>query len=64
MISLSDVQIKTVMAAAAGLEPARRSQFLERVAAMLKLRGRFNDDDVAEVAQRALTGLNQHPSAA
>jgi hypothetical protein len=44
---------------AKGLEPSRRSVFLERVAAMLKLRGRFTDDDVAEVVGLVLCGLIQ-----
>ena len=32
--------------------------FLQRVGAMLRMRGRFNDSDVAEVAQLALTGAD------
>lgn len=65
MLSLSDTQLRMVMAAAASLEPARRSQFLERLAAMLAYRGRghFSDDDVADAAQRALTGLVHTPAA-
>jgi hypothetical protein len=59
VISLSDEQLATVMTAAASLEPSRRSQFLERCAAMLKLRHRFTDDDVAEVTALALAGLVQ-----
>jgi hypothetical protein len=37
--------------------PDRRDLFLERCAAMLKLRGRFDDSDVANVAERAACGL-------
>ena len=35
MISLCDEQLDVVMTAAKGIEPSRRSVFLERVAAML-----------------------------
>ena len=63
MISLSDGQLAIDMTAARTLEPERRSIFLERVGAMLRLRGRFNDDDIAQVAQLALHGLVQHSAA-
>ena len=63
MISLSDQQLTIVMSAARSLEPERRSIFLERVGAMLRLRGRFNDDDVVQVAQLAMAGLVQQPAA-
>ena len=63
MISLSDGQLAIVMTAARTLEPERRSIFLERVGAMLRLHGRFNDDDIAQVAQLALHGLVQHSAA-
>ena len=59
MISLSDEQLDVVMTAAKGIEPSRRSVFLERIAAMLKLRHRFDDSDVCEVVQLALCGLVQ-----
>ena len=59
MISLSDQQLDTVMTAAKSVEPSRRSVFLERVAAMLRLRYRFDDTDVAEVTALALCGLVQ-----
>lgn len=59
MISLSDQQLDVVMTAARGLALERRSVFLERVAAMLKLRRRFDDADVAEVTALALCGLIQ-----
>jgi hypothetical protein len=59
MISLSDRQLSVVMAAARTLEPDRRDVFMQRVGAMLRLRGRFTDDDVGAVAQAALTGLVQ-----
>jgi hypothetical protein len=65
MISLNDAQLKVVMEAASHVPQERRSQFLERVAAMLKLRGRghFNDDDVANVTALALSGLVRAPAA-
>jgi hypothetical protein len=40
VIALSDKQLKTVMAAASHVPHEKRSQFLERIAAMLALRGR------------------------
>jgi hypothetical protein len=40
MISLNDSQLKTVMAAASHVPHEKRGQFLERIAAMLVLRGR------------------------
>ena len=54
MIPLSDAQSKIVTTAAAHVPLAKRAQFLERISAMLKLRGRghFSDDVVVEVAQR------------
>jgi hypothetical protein len=57
MIGLTDNQLAVVMDAARVLPPEKRSQFLERVAAMLKLKGRFTDSDVAKVARLALCGL-------
>jgi len=58
-IALSDSQLDIVMTAATGIDPARRDVFLQRVAAMLRMRGRFTDNDVAEVAKLALAGLVQ-----
>ena len=63
MVSLSDSQLEIVTTAANAVPVERRSVFLERVGAMLKLRGRFSDDDVADVAQLALTGLAHQPAA-
>ena len=59
MVSLSDNQLKIVMDAAAGLKPERRDIFLQRCGAMLRMRGRFTDADVAEVARLAMAGLIQ-----
>ena len=54
VISLNDTQLKTVMAAGAQVPHEKRSQFLERIAAMLTLRGRghFDDADVTDVSCR------------
>jgi hypothetical protein len=61
MISLSDSQLKAVMDIAASIDPARRGVYLQRIEAMLNLRHRFNDRDVADVAKLAACGLG--PSA-
>jgi hypothetical protein len=65
MIGLTDTQLKIVMGAARLIPVEKRDTFLQRIAAMLALRGRgrFTDTDVAGVAQLALTGL-AHQSAA
>ena len=57
MVSLSDHQLKTVMDAAIALGPERRDIFLQRVGAMLNMRGRFSDGDVQDVVGLALCGL-------
>lgn len=59
MVSLSDSQLQILMSAAGGLEPERRDIFLQRCGAMLRMRGRFTDADVAEVTRLALAGLVQ-----
>jgi hypothetical protein len=51
MISLTDSQLAIVTGAARTLPVERRDIFLQRCGAMLKLRGRFTDDDVADVAR-------------
>jgi hypothetical protein len=61
-IALTDSQLQTVMETAAGIDPDRRGIFLERIGTMLKLRGRFNDRDVAEVTRLASTGLVREPA--
>jgi hypothetical protein len=63
MLSLSHRQLQTVMDAAKTLPVEKRSQFLQRLSAMLELRGRFSDADVADVARLALTGLPLPPAA-
>jgi hypothetical protein len=55
--ALTDTQLKIVTTAATDVLPDRRSLFLERVAAMLTVRGRFDDGDVAKVAALAAQGL-------
>ena len=57
MLSLSDRQLQTVMETAANIDADRRTIFLERVGAILKLRGRFNDADVQEISKLAACGL-------
>jgi hypothetical protein len=53
------------MDAAAGMTPEKRSTFLERIGAMLAMRGRghFTDDDLADVVSLALVGLTHRPDA-
>jgi len=57
MLSLSDQQLRSVMDAAARVAADRRDVFLQRVGAMLTLRGRFDDSDVSEVCMLAACGL-------
>jgi hypothetical protein len=59
MIGLTDNQLQTIMTASNAVPVERRSVFLERVGAMLKMRGRFTDADVHDVARLALAGLIQ-----
>ena len=61
MVSLTDTQLAIVMGAARVLPVEKRDTFLQRIAAMLAMRGRgrFTDTDVADVAQLALCGLIQ-----
>jgi hypothetical protein len=61
MLGLTDYQLKIVMAAARSVPVEKRDTYLQRIAAMLAMRGRgrFADTDVGEVAQLALAGLIQ-----
>ena len=61
MIGLTDTQLKIVVNAARLIPVEKRDIFLQRIAAMLALRGRgrFTVTDVADVAQLALCGLIQ-----
>ena len=61
---MSDRDLAIVMTAARVLTPERRDIFLQKVVAMLKLRGCFTDGDVADVTQLALCGLIQHADSA
>jgi hypothetical protein len=63
MVSLSDRQLAAVMDAARTLQVERRDLFLQRVGAMLRMRGRFTDSDVVDVTQLAMAGLVQQPAA-
>jgi len=64
-LALTDAQLKTVMEFAAAITPEKRSTFLERVGAMLVLRGRFNDADVSQAPifghDRVARYGNSHP---
>ncbi|MGB8124625.1 MAG: hypothetical protein WCF50_13095 [Pseudolabrys sp.] len=53
------------MDAAAAVPIEKRDLYLQRLAAMLTMRGRghVSDADVADVAQLALTGLAHQPAA-
>ena len=64
MLGLTDHQLDTVMDSARAVPVERRSVFLERTAAMLRLRRPFTDDDVADVVRLALCGLVRAPTAA
>ena len=63
MLGLTDTQLSAVMDAARTLPVERRDTFLQRVGAMLRMRGRFSDGDVTDVVQLALTGLAHQPAA-
>ena len=59
MVGLTDTQLKTIMTVAQTVSVERRSVFLERVGAMLRMRGygHFTDSDVSDVTALALCGL-------
>jgi hypothetical protein len=64
MLSLNDRQLQTVMTAASGLPPEKRSVFLERLAARWELHGRrFADADLDRAVHLALRGLSQNSTA-
>jgi hypothetical protein len=60
MFGLTDAQLKSVMDVANAVPVERRSIFLERITAMLRMRGygHFTDSDVQDVAQLAVAGLS------
>jgi hypothetical protein len=61
MLGLTDDQLRTVMDAAAAVPIEKRDLYLQRLAAMLTMRGHghFTDADVSDVAMLALAGLIQ-----
>ena len=65
MHSLSDAQLKLVMAVASRVPVEKRSQFRERIAGMLVHVGRrhFDDAHVADAVARALNGMTHQPAA-
>ena len=64
-LGLTDSQLATVMDAARTLPVEKRDLYLQRIAAMLTMRGRghVTDADVSDVAMLALTGLARQPAA-
>ena len=64
MFSLDDLQLETVMTAAADPPTEKRSVFLERIAAYLRLRDRplVLADEFEKVVRLAMTGLLQQTS--
>jgi hypothetical protein len=64
MISLTDHQLAIVTDAACTVPIERRDIFLQRCGAMLRMRGRFTDADVSDVARLALAGLVQNADSA
>jgi hypothetical protein len=59
MMGLTDSQLATVMDAARTLPVEKRDLYLQRIAAMLTMRGHghFTDSDVSDVTGLALCGL-------
>ena len=65
MLGLTDNQLTTVMGMARTLPVEKRDLYLQRIAAMLTMRGRghFTNSDLVEVVQLARTGLVREPAA-
>jgi hypothetical protein len=63
-LPIATSELKTVMATAAQLPQTKRDIFLQRCAAMLEMRNRFSDSDVADVARLAMAGLVQRADSA
>jgi hypothetical protein len=59
MVSLTDNQLAIVTNAAKSLPVEKRDLYLQRIAAMLAMRGRATDADVGDVVTLALAGLVQ-----
>jgi hypothetical protein len=59
-LGLSDSQLQSLMMSAGDIPQEKRSLFLQRVNAMLTLKGRrFTDRDLAEVLELARVGLGR-----
>lgn len=63
MLALSDAQIRMITDATDASPPEKRATLLGRIAAVLALRGRYDDAAVAQVIERSLCGLMQMPAA-
>ena len=57
MIGLSEIQLEIIMGEAESMEDDSCQDFLERVATILRLRGRIDDDDVSVAVHQALREL-------
>jgi hypothetical protein len=57
LMALSDHQLALVIVGANGLPVDKRDVYLQRIAAMLAMRGRFTDADVSDVVRLAMAGL-------
>jgi hypothetical protein len=64
MVSLTDHQLAFVTDKARAVPVERRDIFLQRCGAMLRMRGRFTDADVSDVARLAMAGLVQSADSA
>ena len=56
-IGLSDNQLEVIMRTAEPLAEEKCQEFLQRVAAILPVRGQINDDDVSVAVHRALSDI-------
>jgi len=56
-IGLSDNQLEVIMRTAEPLAEEKCQEFLQRVAAILPMRGQINDDDVSVAVHRALSDI-------
>jgi hypothetical protein len=64
MLALSDSQLRSLWAAAAGLPIEKRGVFLERLVAQLQLRGsHFTTADLDDAVRLALKGLTKKSAA-
>ena len=64
LLALKDHQLAIVTATADTLTAEKRSVFLDRIAARLRVRGtRFTDAELEKAVRQALTGLSQGSAA-